>query len=78
MAEPVISKGISKFIVSLVYYNSLIRDTLEYTLVKDSYKAEHQKYRQNGIINEPKIKSKLHNFIEKYGIMKKYLPCTCF
>ena len=67
MAEPVISKGISKVIVSLVYYNSLIRDTLEYTLVKDSYKAEHYKYRQNGIINEPKINSPLHNFIEQNG-----------
>lgn len=67
MAEPVISKGISKVIVSLVYYNSLIRDTLEYTLVKESYKPEHYKYRQNGIINEPKINSPLHNFIEQNG-----------
>ena len=67
MSEPVISNGISKVIVSLVYYNSLIRDTLEYTLVKDTYKEEHYKYRQNGIINEPKINSPLNNFIKQNG-----------
>lgn len=67
MSEPVISNGISKVIVSLVYYNSLIRDTLEYTLVKGSYNENHYKYRQNGIINEPKINSPLHNFIEQNG-----------
>ena len=67
MADAVITKGISKVIVSLVYYNSLIRDTLEYTLVKDTYKEEHYKYRQNGIINEPKINSPLNNFIKQNG-----------
>ena len=67
MAEPIIKTGISKVIVSFVYYNSLIRDTLEYTLIKPEYKAEHYKYRQNGIINEPKINSPLNNFIKSNG-----------
>ena len=37
MAEPIIKHGLSKVIVSFVYYNSLIRDTLEYTLEKKEY-----------------------------------------
>ena len=28
---------ISRVIVSLVYYNSLVRDTLEYTINKETY-----------------------------------------
>lgn len=67
MAEPIIKHGLSKVIVSFVYYNSLIRDTLEYTLEKKEYKIEHYEYRKNGIINEPKVNSPLHNFIENNG-----------
>ena len=41
MADQIINNGLSKVIVSFVYYNSLIRDTLEYTLEKKEYKTEH-------------------------------------
>jgi len=30
---------ISRVIVSLIYYNSLVRDTLEYTIPKDTYEV---------------------------------------
>lgn len=67
MADPIITRGISKVIVSLVYYNSLIRDTLEYTIEKPTYNVDHYKYRQNGLVNEPKINSPLANFIKQNG-----------
>ena len=67
MAEPIIKNGLSKVIVSLVYYNSLIRDTLEYTLDKKEYNVQHYNYRKNGIVNEPKINSPLKNFIDNNG-----------
>jgi hypothetical protein len=67
MADQIINNGLSKVIVSFVYYNSLIRDTLEYTLEKKEYKTEHYQYRKNGIVNEPKINSPLKNFIVNNG-----------
>lgn len=65
--EVVIKEQVSKVIVSFIYYNSLVRDTLEYTLVKLDYNPDFFKYKQNGIINEPKVNSPLHNFIATNG-----------
>lgn len=58
---------ISRVIVSFVYYDSLIRDTLEYTLGKESYDVNFYNYKRNGIVNELKLNTPLKNFIEKNG-----------
>ncbi|MGP1413609.1 MAG: hypothetical protein ACTTID_00505 [Bacillales bacterium] len=60
-------KTISRVIVSLVYYNSLIRDTLEYTIVRDKYEPGFYDYKKNGIINEIKVNSPLKVFIDQNG-----------
>lgn len=67
MAEPIIKEGFSKVITSFVYFNSLIRDTLEYTIDKPTYEVRFYKARQNGIKNEPIINSPLHQFIQNNG-----------
>jgi hypothetical protein len=56
---------ISRVIVSLVYYNSLVRDTLEYTLPRDKYEVSFYDYKRNGIINEIKVQSPLKVFIDQ-------------
>lgn len=59
---------ISRVIVSLVYYNSLVRDTLEYTMNnKGTYDVNFYNYKKNGIINELKLNTPLKTFIEKNG-----------
>jgi hypothetical protein len=58
---------ISRVIVSLVYYNSLVRDTLEYTLNKEAYDVSFYDYKQNGIINEIKLETPLKLFLDKNG-----------
>jgi len=56
---------ISRVIVSLVYYNSLVRDTLEYTLPREKYEVSFYDYKRNGIINEIKVQSPLKVFIDQ-------------
>lgn len=58
---------ISRVIVSFVYYNSLVRDTLEYTLNKEQYDVNFYNYKRNGIVNELKLNTPLKNFIENNG-----------
>lgn len=58
---------ISRVIVSFVYYNSLVRDTLEYTINKESYDPKFYEYKQNGIINELKLETPLKAFLDKNG-----------
>lgn len=58
---------ISRVIVSLVYYNSLIRDTLEYTLPRETYDVKYYEYKRNGIVNEPKLNTPLKNFLDSNG-----------
>lgn len=58
---------ISRVIVSLVYYNSLVRDTLEYTIPKDSYEVNFYDYKRNGIVNEPKLNTPLKVFLDQNG-----------
>lgn len=59
---------ISRVIVSLVYYNSLVRDTLEYTLNnKKDYDTNYYDYKRNGIVNEIKLNTPLNVFINQNG-----------
>ncbi len=58
---------ISRVIVSLIYYNSLVRDTLEYTIPKDSYEVNFYDYKRNGIVNEPKLNTPLKVFLDQNG-----------
>lgn len=36
---------LNRVIVSFVYYNSLVRDTLEYTIPKDSFDVNYYKFK---------------------------------
>ena len=57
---------ISRVIVSLIYYNSLVRDTLEYTLTnKESFDVNYYDYKRNGIINEVKLNTPLKVFLDQ-------------
>ncbi len=57
---------ISRVIVSLIYYNSLVRDTLEYTLNnKDSFDVNYYDYKRNGIVNEIKLNTPLKVFLDQ-------------
>lgn len=59
---------ISRVIVSFVYYNSLVRDTLEYTLNKpDGFDTNYYDYKRNGIVNEIKLNTPLKVFLEQNG-----------
>ena len=58
---------ISRVIVSLVYYNSLIRDTLEYTINRDKFDVNFYNYKKNGIINEPLLNTPLKQFLDNNG-----------
>lgn len=58
---------LNRVIVSLVYFNSLVRDTLEYTMPRNSYDPRFYEYKRNGIINEVKVNSPLKVFIEQNG-----------
>lgn len=58
---------ISRVIVSLVYYNSLIRDTLEYTINRDKFDVKFYDYKKHGIINEPLLNTPLKQFLDNNG-----------
>ena len=59
---------ISRVIVSLVYYNSLVRDTLEYTInKKDPFDVRYYDYKRNGIVNEIKLNTPLKVFLDQNG-----------
>jgi hypothetical protein len=59
---------ISRVIVSLVYYNSLVRDTLEYTLLnRESFDVNYYDYKRNGIVNEIKLNTPLKVFLDQNG-----------
>jgi len=64
---------ISRVIVSLIYYNSLIRDTLEYTIPRQKYDLNFFKYKKNGIINEPLLNTPLKSFLDSNGEKGKEL-----
>src|SRR5574344_76089 len=68
---------ISRVIVSLVYYNSLVRDTLEYTLPREKYEVSFYDYKRNGIVNEIKVNSTLKVFIDQNGEKGQALLKEC-
>lgn len=58
---------IDRVIVSLIYYNACIRDTLEYTLNKETYDSAVYEHKKNVITNELKVESPLKVFLDKQG-----------
>lgn len=62
-----LKENLSFVITSFVYYNSLLRDTLEYVLNKEDYSVDFYNYKKNGLINEPKINSPLNGFLTQNG-----------
>lgn len=58
---------ISRVIVSLVYFNSLVRDSLEYTIRREKFDVNYYEYKKNGIINEPKLNTPLKYFLDNNG-----------
>lgn len=60
-------KQISRVIVSLIYFNSLVRDTLEYSIHRDKFDVNFYNYKKNGIINEPLLNTPLKSFISGNG-----------
>lgn len=58
---------IDRVIVSLIYYNSCIRDTLEYTLNKETFDANVYEHKKNVITNELKAETPLKVFLDKQG-----------
>lgn len=56
---------LSDNIVSFVYYNSLIRDTLEYTMKNNKFEVNFYNYKKYGIINELKLNTPLKSFLDK-------------
>lgn len=59
--------NISRSIATLIHYNVLIRDTLEYTLNKKEYSRQLYDYKKNGIKIELEQNTPLKIFIEKNG-----------
>ncbi len=59
--------NVSRTVATLIHYNVLIRDTLEYTLNKPSYDLNFYNYKKNGIKIELDEKTPLALFIEKNG-----------
>lgn len=60
-------KAISRVVVSLIYFNSLVRDTLEYSIHRDKFDINFYNYKKNGIINEPLLNTPLKAFIDGNG-----------
>ncbi len=58
---------INRVIVSLVYYNSLLRDTLEYSTHRDKFDVNFYNYKKNGIVNEPLLNTPLKSFLDSNG-----------
>lgn len=58
---------VNRVITSLVYFNSLVRDTLEYTIPREEYNLNFYNYKKNGVNNETKINSPLKAFIDQNG-----------
>jgi hypothetical protein len=59
--------NISKSIATLIHYNVLVRDTLEYTLNKKEYSAQLFNYKKNGLKIELEQETPLKIFIDKNG-----------
>lgn len=58
---------IDRVIVSLIYYNACVRDTLEYALNKEDFDKNVYEHKKNVLTNELKIESPLKVFLDKQG-----------
>lgn len=58
---------ISRVITSMVYYNSLVRDTLEYTMNREDYQVEFYNYKKYGVVNEVLLNTPLKSFLDSNG-----------
>lgn len=56
---------IDRVIVSLIYYNACVRDTLEYCLPKESFDVNVYEHKKNVLTNDLKIQSPLKVFLDK-------------
>lgn len=60
-------ENIQKAILTILRYNTIIRDTLEYTISKKEYSAEHYNYKKKGLLAEIEQNSPLKVFLDKQG-----------
>ena len=58
---------IDRIIVSLIYFNAHVRDTLEYTLERETYDVKAYEQRKRVLSNELKVKSPLKVFLSRQG-----------
>ncbi|MFA5421937.1 MAG: hypothetical protein WC344_04040 [Bacilli bacterium] len=60
-------ENIQKAIVTLLHYNSIIRDTLEYTIKKKEYNLDFYKFKKRGVLVEIEQNTPLKIFLDKAG-----------
>lgn len=60
-------ENIQKAILTLLHYNTIIRDTLEYTVKKKEYNLDHYKFKKRGVLVEIEQNTPLKIFLDKAG-----------
>ncbi|MFA5443043.1 MAG: hypothetical protein WC286_04115 [Bacilli bacterium] len=60
-------ENIQKAIVTLLHYNTIIRDTLEYTIKKKEYNLDFFNFKKKGILVEIEQNTPLRIFLDKAG-----------
>ncbi|NCA97363.1 MAG: hypothetical protein EOM77_04190 [Bacteroidia bacterium] len=60
-------ENIQKAIVTLLHYNTIIRDTLEYTIKKKEYNLDFYKFKKRGVLVEIEQNTPLKIFLDKAG-----------
>lgn len=60
-------ENIQKAILTLLHYNTIIRDTLEYTVKKKDYIVEHYNFKKRGVLVEIEQNTPLKIFLDKAG-----------
>lgn len=60
-------ENIQKAIVTLLHYNTIVRDTLEYTIKKKEYNLDFYKFKKRGLLLEIEQNTPLKIFLDKAG-----------
>ena len=60
-------ENIQKAIVTLLHYNTIVRDTLEYTVKKKEYNLDFYKFKKRGLLLEIEQNTPLKIFLDKAG-----------
>ena len=60
-------ENIQKAIVTLLHYNTIIRDTLEYTIKKKEYNLDFYNFKKRGVLVEIEQNTPLKIFLDKAG-----------